>query len=133
MGYYTKFNLTVTPDNGEIIPQFRKENENAEYALDDDGNFYEEAKWYYSQDELCEFSLKHPDVLFLLEGDGEDSENFWRLYVKNGKKHHQVGIVTYPEFDETTFADKINEVIVPPDTQTPNIINVFQIHHLTDI
>jgi len=96
MGYYTCFtletktsdNLGEHPDRASIIERLRSENESAEYALDENGETHSDAKWYEHENDLREFSKLYPDVLFELYGDGENSDDFWYEYFKDGKMQY---------------------------------------------
>ena len=107
MGYYTCFTLDVrTTVNSaehvkkyEIIAALRKENEHAACALDKDGQTESDAKWYDSADELKQFSTKFPDALLVLDGDGENNDDFWIAYFLNGKAQVCSGRIEYDEFD----------------------------------
>jgi len=107
MGYVTYHTLDVmTADNSsehplkyEIIEALRSENENAEYAHDEDGQTNNDAKWYESAEELKEFSLKYHDALFVLDGDGENSDDFWIAYILNGKAQMCRCRIEYDEFN----------------------------------
>ena len=101
MGYYTCYRMEVIEGDHNLISQLREENEDAAYALDEEGNFANNCKWYESDSDMKAFSEKHPKALFLLEGDGEDSPDYWRQYWKNGKCQNVQGEIVYEEFDET--------------------------------
>lgn len=113
MGYYTSHTLTlehidedqpVYMDHDEIIEQFRDEYDEAAYALTPDGSRSESCKWYDHQNDLVEFSKLFPEFLFILEGEGEEPGDLWKLYVKNGKgKKVRAKIV----FDEVKLTDLI--------------------------
>ena len=45
MGYYTSFRMQVLGKE-DLIEEFRKESENAEYAIDEYGDTEEICKWY---------------------------------------------------------------------------------------
>lgn len=103
MSYNTKFTLTTDRNEAEtheIITELRSENEEAEYALDENGFTEEPSAWYDASDDLCNFSLKYPGILFTLQGEGEDSVDIWRMYVKNGQKQLVKAVITFDEFDE---------------------------------
>ncbi len=91
MGYYTRFEL----DNDiDLIEEFKESCEEAGYALE------ECSKWYNWEEDLKTFSLKHPDVLFEMAGEGEGSGDIWKAYCKNGKIQIETAVVTFGEFDE---------------------------------
>lgn len=58
----------------------------------------------YSSDileQMAEFSKLHPDTTFKLYGDGEETDDDWLRYYKNGKHHEVPGVIHYAEFDES--------------------------------
>lgn len=98
MGYYTQYTLEAknvkTPEEFDVIRNHLADLELIDYAFDD-GTYYdseeyaifspwEEAKWYDHDDDMRRLSKKLPHVVFMLEGDGEDSEDRWRTYYKDG-------------------------------------------------
>lgn len=85
MGYYTRYELTATPDNDEIWDAV-KTNKNINYAVGDQGNSGEECKWYDNEKDMVEFSKKFPDITFCLHGEGEETGDIWNKYFRNGKK-----------------------------------------------
>lgn len=90
MGYYTNYSLEIFDDyDGEIIADLRDRNDEASYALDEDGSAREASKWYEWKEQMTEFSKLHPEALFILRGKGEESGDIWRAYFKNGKVEHQ--------------------------------------------
>lgn len=108
MGYYTCFSLRVMtadnsvdhPNSAAIIAMLREANEYANYALTEDGDTEMDAKWYEYTDELREFSKLYPDALLVLYGDGENSDDFWCSYFRNGKVQCTQGRIEFDEFDE---------------------------------
>ena len=109
MGYYTCFSLEVmTADNSAVHPEataiiakLRETNEDANCALNEDGTTEMDAKWYDYTDELREFSTRYPDALLVLYGDGENSDDLWCSYFRNGKVQCTPGRIEYDKFDET--------------------------------
>ena len=63
--------------------------------------FEESNRWYSYKKDMKEFSLKYPDVLFKLSGEGEDSEDIWIKYFKNGKMQECKAKITFDDFDES--------------------------------
>jgi len=105
MGYYTDFRLEVLETEEseveEIIDHLRKDSSSAKYAIDDYGDYLEESKWYDHDKEMKEFSKKYPHALFKLHGDGEESEDKWVTYYKNGKSQFCQGVMVYPVYDKS--------------------------------
>jgi hypothetical protein len=113
MGYYTRYNLS-TPDldlvpKQNIIKIFREEYKSASYALDADGDSNDECKWYEAEKELIEFSIKHPSILFLLEGVGEENGDEWKLYVQDGHSQKLKAKMVFPPFDKAKLQSDIRE------------------------
>ncbi len=101
MGYITSYRLQVIEGDPDLIRQFVDECENANYAIDADGNAQESCKWYKSEEDMKAFSKKHPEALFRLDGEGEDSDDLWQQYWRNGKCQNIPAEITYAPFDET--------------------------------
>ncbi len=109
MGYYTQYTLSILEGDQEIIKKFREENQNANYAIEDDGSSSDSCKWYDSDKELIAFSLKNPKVLFLLEGIGEENGDEWKLYVQDGHTQKCKGTMVFPEFDKAKLLAEIRD------------------------
>jgi hypothetical protein len=99
MGYYTAYNLSVKNGDSSLIEEFRKENESASYALDEQGDTLESCKWYNHDVDLKAFSKKYPELLFILEGAGEISGDIWKKYFQNGKCQVAKAQITFEPFN----------------------------------
>lgn len=109
MGYYTRFSLKVVhpetkaelPEEfrDSVIAKLREESEEAEYCLDQGGNSSDSGKWYEHEKEFRKFSFDHPDFLFVLHGEGEESGDVWNKYFLRGKCQVAKATVMIPEFD----------------------------------
>ena len=93
MGYYTRFELTIK--SGGVSTDYEKEIEETTGA-----SFGDEIKWYNWKEEMLEYSKKHPKVLFLLDGEGEESCDIWKAYFKNGKMFHTFAKLVFEEFSK---------------------------------
>jgi hypothetical protein len=102
MGYYTYFDLQIE-DQGDyeedLIKEFIEENENAKYGIDENGDCTDCFKWYGHEEEMKEFSKKFPKALFALHGNGDDSDDFWIKYFRDGKMQECQASLVYPEFN----------------------------------
>lgn len=121
MGYYTyytlgihkhKFNVnssavTVEPEiETEVAKALAKimyENADPKW-LDNINDLYDvlndSMKWYDHEAEMSQLSAIFPDYYFTLEGDGEESDDYWRKLFHNGGCIGAVdGEIYYPEFD----------------------------------
>lgn len=65
----------------------------------------ESSKWYDCEKDMKELSSReeYKDILFILEGEGEDSDDVWTAYFKNGQMRKIYIEMKMPEFDENTF------------------------------
>lgn len=95
MGYYTQHELEI--DNGYIQDHIEGIEEQSGYS----GLFEDTVKWYGHEKDMKAYSAKHPYVLFTLHGDGEDSEDFWVEYHKDGKMQREKAVISFGEFDES--------------------------------
>jgi len=97
MGYYTNYQLEIIEGNN---PEIDYHTEISELA--DINNLFEDIhKWYDYHDDMIKYSKKHPNTLFKLIGEGEESGDLWHCYYKNGKKQFCKGEIVYPEYDES--------------------------------
>lgn len=107
MGYSTRHSLVVQLPVGyngtemDIINELRTQNESAEWALQPDGSCEDECKWYEHEKDMRAFSKQYPDVIFCLHGIGEDSDDQWNQYYKDGKMQNCKAIITFEEYNET--------------------------------
>lgn len=105
MGYYTRFSLTVYEGKHEVdsafIPGFADKKLCGNfYSLQDfiDGGS-DSCKWYDHKKEMLEISKLYPDLVFVLDGDGEEAGDCWREFYKNGKTYRWELEVKRPPFD----------------------------------
>lgn len=101
MGYQTYHTLTIVSGDPFLIEDLREENDEARHAIDLNGDPNESCKWYDHEQDLLEFSEKHPDTLFLLEGEGEEAGDIWKTYFKNGKMQTTRAKLVFEEYDES--------------------------------
>ena len=92
MGYYTRYELTV-----EDCERHEKE---IELIAGYSGLFDDELKWYEHESNMREHSLNHPNVLFRLDGEGEESGDIWIEYYKNGKMQKTKAKLMFDDFRE---------------------------------
>lgn len=115
MGYYTDYTITTDNTTQELKGEMKKFGFLDEW---DEGLWGGNAKWYDWSDDMAKLSKKFPDVLFTIEGRGEDSTDIWGYYYKDGKSYIQaeVTIYDYPEAPESSppemcSLEKIKEMI----------------------
>lgn len=97
MGYYTKHELTVIGDQDNSIEHEKQISELADYS----SCFDDEIKWYGCEEDMINYSLKYPELTFLIDGEGEESGDIWKAYFKNGKSFKTKAVMTFEEFNES--------------------------------
>lgn len=101
MGYYTSYILSVVNQDNFTKDQLKEaskklahrlgEDEYEEFSdrqnIDDVFEWigYDTRKWYEHEEDMTQLSLEYPDMIFLLEGWGEELDDVWRKYFKDGK------------------------------------------------
>lgn len=113
MGYYTNYSITaenysailcgcraaVDSDKLENIQDEFEKMELPDYYQSSDSTFHAYGKWYEWENDMLLISLKFPDILFTVDGIGEDPVDFWKAYVVNGKIQYCRGTIVYERFD----------------------------------
>lgn len=127
MGYYTLYSLQVHPYSvlqkkvlpgevsGELCTEIEAEIDKMDvlWVGNAGDGFYGEAKGYEYERDMCLLSLKIPDVLFVLHGDGEDPDDRWDAYFQGGKMQHCPAVITYDSFSP----DRLQELSDPVQLQ----------------
>lgn len=103
MGYFTRFSLDII---GELPPDKNIEDFELEISkkssYDSDWTLFEDSvKWYDYSNDLKEFSKLYPELIFVLDGEGEESGDIWRSFYKDGKEQMSKPTIIFDEFDET--------------------------------
>lgn len=103
MGSYSTFELIVTyrdmPTPEEAISTLLRENDEAAYALDENGKPLQNAKWYTYHEDIQRLSRQFPHLNFCLEVRGEESYHA-KVFANNGESEEVEPEVTFqrPEF-----------------------------------
>ena len=104
MGYYTYFSLSYHGD-GKEIEEFKKyePTDKDGFVLDSDrmktlinDEWRDQWKWYDWEDDMKKLATKFPNILFVLEGDGEESGDIWEFRIKGHISEYQT--VCMPPF-----------------------------------
>ena len=116
MGYYTKFELhAVDVETGYPITTMEEDAiakrlwqlvggsdrytpKCIENCLD------EEMKWYDHEADMTALSKEFPNILFVLDGVGEEFPDAWRKWFHNGKFEASYAEVVYPKPKNSLFA-----------------------------
>lgn len=62
-------------------------------------DFTGSGKWYDCEEDIISFSLKYPQYLFTISGEGDDNTDLWMLYVCNGRSEQVYAKIIYPDPD----------------------------------
>lgn len=122
MGYYTNHNLKIYQIDNALINNDetkRKELEerineaisnhpDMEYAVGSvtEDWYNDSCKWYEHVEDMIKFSKQFPDVVFELEGIGEENGDMWKEYYKNGKYQHCPAKITYEEYNPNKLTSR---------------------------
>ena len=102
MGYYTYYQIAFVGDDDKV-KAFK--DDLLETSKDDDGevdSYLEdllsysgvEAKLYDLEEWIDTIAPRHPDVLVILNGDGEESDDLWETRWKGDKYEHQEAVIS---------------------------------------
>lgn len=74
---------------------------------------WEEAKLYDIEDWIDEVAPKHPDVLVILDGDGENSDDLWQTRWKgNNSERQEAKIPPFENENLRTDSEKISDIML---------------------
>ena len=117
MGYYTKFELhAVDVEAGSPIIMMEEEiiakrlwqliGGSDRYAPKsfEDAVGGDSMKWYDHEKDMTTLSEEFPNILFILEGVGEEFPDAWRKWFYNGKFEASYAEVVYPRPENPLFA-----------------------------
>ena len=99
MGYYTNYELTIL-EGDDCITDYKKEISDISgynYCFEDS------IKWYDFDIDMKKLSLKHPNTVFKLNGNGEENGDIWVSYYKNGKSHYNKAVIVLDEYNENNL------------------------------
>lgn len=101
MGYYTHYSLTLEEGpSGQYAEMLR----DIDVILGcDDLSRYEAVydKWYGYEEDMERLSRKYPDITVRVNGDGEDSDDLWQSFWRNGRQFtERVSFAAYEDIRE---------------------------------
>ncbi len=62
-----------------------------------------DSRWYEHEEDMRNLSRAYPELVFQLDGQGEDAEDRWRKYFKNGRMQEAKAVITLAPFDEAAL------------------------------
>jgi len=111
MGYYTKFDMAAkdAKTGYDVDPHIEAEIAKKIWCdiwgcglyRDWTPNCFEDifgdtTKWYDHEDDIIALSKEYPDIIFVLEGVGEEFPDAWRMWAHNGEWEKVHAEITYP-------------------------------------
>ena len=117
MGYYTDFHMDIRNKLGEFITKespeydkisvaFNKIFLGRDYDADSDNDYLEDVldvanwKWYECDKDMTELSKQFPEYTFVLEGDGEEKQDWWIHWWENGYQSGSEAEIIAPQGPE---------------------------------
>jgi hypothetical protein len=102
MGYYTDHRIKIYSEG--MKPILLKDLNNHKRRIGKiTGYLYDtfdcQIKWYKCNDQMKEYSKEYPNLIFEITGYGEEVQDIWRTYYKNGKSQNERAIVSFAEFN----------------------------------
>jgi hypothetical protein len=83
MGYYSRFKVTVDPEN-MTDAVIKRLSEIAGYSAGSFGGSGESIKWYTCENDVQKVSAEFPLAVITVDVNGEDTGDIWRLYATGG-------------------------------------------------
>jgi len=102
MGYYTSFSVKHNSEDEAEVSAIRDEIYKMnlpEFWENDERTFGAYAKWYDVDEDMSLLSSKFPQVLFVVDGEGEDGGDLWRMYAYGGAIQIERAEISYGSFD----------------------------------
>lgn len=100
MGYYTEYNLSFVAESEDQHEEILNELSEISGYHADIFSGVDTVKWYDHVKDMVKLSTLYQDILFTLEGEGEESGDLWRAYFKNGKHVRNTAKIVFPDFNE---------------------------------
>jgi len=102
LGYYTKYTLIVAPEFYEKVKFDPDLNKVIQFAYSG-GEAERNGTWYDHESDMKAISLRYPEIIFQLNGVGEEHLDIWRKYFKGGKVQFATVQITYEDFNEESL------------------------------
>jgi len=94
MGYYTNYDFSNNDE--EIIEKICLVS-----GYGGSNGMFDSVKWYTWQEDMKIVSEMFPDHLINLSGVGEEKDDQWKAYFKNGRYQICHAEITFPPYDES--------------------------------
>lgn len=94
MGYYTRHELEIVSGNDFVTDYEQEITDSTDYS----SLFDYEIKWYDCEEDMKAYSKNHTNVVFCINGKGEESGDIWKAYFQNGKMFKTKAKLMFEEF-----------------------------------
>lgn len=109
MGYTTFYELEALPNLPDNFPTMFEEITTYNF-----GNLSNDCiKWYDHDEDMCKLSAMYPNHMFILTGDGEDSDDYWQAHYYRGNMSTSIAERVLPPVDWQALGD--------PHTNSPEL------------
>lgn len=98
MGYYTMHSLEILKGDDYETDYENEISEISGYGV---STFCSEIKWYDHDKVIRIYSTKHPNVVFKLSGEGEETGDIWVEYYNNGLMQREEAKVVVGDYNES--------------------------------
>ena len=116
MGYYTEYKLETHDSALTITDIFANlgdwEFPGLNYVVDANGETCNSAKWYEHERDMVDLSLKFPNIIFKLSGEGEDKYDIWIKCFCDGEIQTCNALITYDECEFVVEHDELTDSII---------------------
>lgn len=100
MGYYTDYELTVTPcEKWKAYAELHGGDEEAVVHEFEQASFEDCVKWYNMHEDMINLSKNFPDTLFQIDGYGEEAGDMTRTFFMGGKS--MKAALSFEPFDKS--------------------------------
>lgn len=106
MGYNTRFTLKAVDHSGQIakLPSIGKLGGYVWEVLQNVATPDDETRWYEHKRDMLALSKQHPFTIFVLDGEGEEQGDVWRMFFLDGRSHTwKQPVVEPPELSAEIF------------------------------
>lgn len=95
MGYNTAYRIEITGKDNDLALAYLEKISGYGESIHD-----ESIKWFNCVEDAEKTSKRFPEVLIEIYGDGDESDDNWRMLIKNGKAKRVTATLTYPPLTE---------------------------------
>lgn len=96
MGYQTRHAIEIFGEDVDLDKHKHEIGVLSEYG---DWLFEDSVKWYDCDDDMVKHSKRYPDLTFVINGEGEQPDDIWTAYYKNGLYYRGKATIYFPSFD----------------------------------